>query len=557
MCGISGFVAFPGARTDYQHHDLVHRGPDGRGAARLRLTWGVAHFSMTRLAIMDQRKLQVPFKFTCAPEVLLAYNGELYNYQTLRHELADGVPWETDCDAEIIVRAWKRWGVHMLDHFNGMFALALADGSASATHTILLARDRAGEKPLYYAELPGNDGLAFASEIKALPVELIEVLCEEMETLEFDCSATTPFKDVYALEPGTYLLLTAPAIQRPETWWRLPMTTVDESMTQSYAVDTTHELLIDAIKIRQPRDTTTVPWTVLVSGGLDSAIIQAVVQAPRVYCATFPEIDNLALARLAAPEAEIVPVTFDLQQARDALPQIAYHLDTPATWSSIALWFLARAMRKNGNKVVLSGEGADELFGGYTRYRVLWWLDQCRTDPLLANYKPVLDVVLGGSDITTVCSRLLDRSHNHTWLPFARMLVDQYLAPRAGYADTMARTEFYTTMQVLLRMADRMIASVGMENRAPFLDYRLMELAARIPTKHKITERWSKAILRVVAKRLGVHEAIVNETTKRGLVIPWNVWCRQLPGQAPRGAWDRQAFKSTMLTAWRDAFKLV
>ena len=158
---------------------------------------------------------------------------------------------------------------------------------------------------------------------------------------------------------------------RPSGWWTPPA--CDEGAVAPDAAEWLTETLRDAVRIRAA---TEVPSTALVSGGLDSAIVQAIARYPRVYCATFPAdgIDCMPLARLAAQGAQVVPVTFDLDEARGALPHIAYHLDTPATWSALALWFLARQMHRDGVRVVLSGEGADEVFGGYSRYRMAWWV---------------------------------------------------------------------------------------------------------------------------------------------------------------------------------------
>lgn len=542
MCGIVGCLSIH--PMDVRTAALRHRGPDACGTVQVDLGWATVALGSTRLAIVDCRDIAVPFAVGYDPAVV-ALNGEIYNWRDLRAELSDGTPWATRSDVEVVLRAWRAWGPAMLDRFDGMFALAVAD---PATHRLLLARDRAGEKPLFYHM--DNGDLHFASEIKALPGPFREAPCPEVDVFEYDCLDTTPFLGVHRLPPGARAVLDGPRDAVPvQTWWKLPEE-VDEGMSWPAAVEQTQALVESAVRLRVPDE---VPGTVLVSGGLDSALVQAVARAPRVYCCTFPAdgIDCLPLATLAARGAEVVPVTFGLAEAQEALPQIAWHLDTPATWSAVAEWFLAARMRQDGYKVVLSGEGADELFGGYARYRILDRLDAMRADPNLRRYGPLCDHMIGTADEVLV--RMLDRSPQGQARDHARTLVARYGGP-GSLAERMMRVEWHTTMQVLLRMADRMAAASSMENRSPFLDHRLIELTARMPVQHKITQGESKAVLREVARRLGVPGPVVDDRDKRGLVVPWNAWTQAAGGS--RGAWDRRGFADAMTAAWRGAWHL-
>jgi len=538
MCGFVGIL------TPRSAVRLFHRGPDAAGAIVETLPWANVSLEMTRLAIVDQHALKVPFDFRASTGIVLAFNGEIYGWRELRAALSDGTPWETDCDAEVVARAWRRWGTSMLHHLNGMFGLCLVD---ERTNTVFLARDRAGEKPLYYAAL--GSGLAFASEIKALPLRLEEAPCAELEALEFDCLETTPFAGVRCLGPGEAMHFHGVEdLREPKSyrWWMLP-SAPDETMTFNDAVNETEALVVDAVRIRAVAE---VPAAVQLSGGLDSAIIQAIVSSERLYTVDFPDdgVDNMRQAVLAA-QGTATPnlVTFGLRDLETFLPMIAYHLDTPATWTAVCQWFLDGAIARDGSVVVFSGEGADELFGGYSRYRFLWWLEHMVRDPNLLTYGPMYLALFG--DAVDVMARMLNRGGPAT-LAHARALVERF----AGDGDLcrrMARVDFYTTMQCLLRMADRMAAAHSLENRSPFLDYRLMELAGRMPTRWKINEQESKVVLRAVARRLGVAEAIVDEKGKRGLFLPWMAW-RGASGE--RGAWDRGSFAREMREAWRKIF---
>lgn len=551
MCGIIGAIGSPDIHLDTPC--LHHRGPDDKGVAAFPFPGGVTvHLGATRLSIVDTTgPVPVPGFFEHVG-VAVAFNGEVYNWRELRQELSNGTPWTTQCDTEVIAHAWRRWGVGMLDRLNGMFALALVD---LHQNQVLLARDRAGEKPLCYANHRGN--FFFASEMKALPIPLVEMPSPpvEADVLEFDCLRDTPFAGVQRLGPGQYLLFQDPgdwANPEPRTWWAFPAD-IDEGMTFDEAVDETEALLVDAIRLRGAG--TEVPVTALVSGGLDSAIIQAVLKLPQVFCCTFPQdgMDWLPQAHLAAPQAEVVPVTFDLEATLKNLDQVAYHLDTPATWTALSQWFLAREMRARGYKVVLSGEGADELFAGYSRYRILWGLSQIQQDPQLAKYQMLVDLVTGPQ--ADILAKMLDRSPQNRSYGEALRLVREF-GVTGDLVGDMLRVEWHTTMQCLLRMADRMMAAHSLENRSPFLDHRLIELAARMPTKHKITPSWSKAVLRSVALRVGVNPRIVNDPTKVGFVVPWNKWRGEQALGGARGAWDRGDFARTLRAAWWRAFKL-
>jgi asparagine synthase (glutamine-hydrolysing) len=503
---------------------------------------------MARLAIVDQREIQVPFDFSRSVGIYLAFNGEIYNWRELRAELSDGTPWETECDAEVIARAFRKWGPACLHRFNGMFGIALVDVERGV---FFLARDRAGEKPIYYQKMSG--GFSFASEAKALPGPKRPGYCPEVEVFEFDCLGSTPFLDVKCLGPGEFILArhaTDLAAATPMNWWALP-SDVDESLTFPAAVDEAEYLLRDAIALRAVSE---VPVGVQLSGGLDSAIVQAVVRSERLYTVTFPEdgVDNLPLARAASLGlAEPQPITFGYRDLLEWLPKIAYHLDTPATWTAVCQWAMNGKMAKDGIVVVFSGEGADELFGGYTRYRILRHVEGMRVDPRLDAYRALLFHVLG--DDVALLSRMIDRSKDGSHREEAEAIV-RVLSRGLGLVNDAGRVDFYTTMQVLLRMADRMSAAFGMENRAPFLDFRIMEFASRLPSRFKVTEQGSKVVLMEVARRLGVPAAVVDQTTKSGLFVPWAKWRPATTPGGSRGEWDRSSFRDLMFAEWAKAF---
>jgi len=442
----------------------------------------------------------------------------------------------------------------MLDRLNGMFAFVLVD---ELSGEVFAARDRAGEKPLYTFDR--RDGASFfASEIKAFPGAWCSTFCPEAEAFEFDCLESTPFRDVEAFPPGCFTVMDRPE-RLVKSWWRLSdfdADRTDPSWSAAEAAEELDPIMRSAVRLRADA---AVPVSLLISGGLDSAIIQAIAGLDSLYCCSFPEADSLEMAWAASSGGKVQPVTFGPSDLLDVLDRVVYHLDTPATWTAFCQWFLAKTIATDGGRIVLSGEGADELFGGYTRHRLLRWLDLAAEDPHLEPaYRPTRDHLLGPDRL--VLARLLDRSEGGRCSKAGGVLDDVLARPGMYRADeslirNAGRVEFNTTMQVLLRMADRMFAAFSLENRSPFLDYRVMEFSARLPDHLRVSRHESKPVLRALARRLGVPRVITDERVKKGLFIPWKAWRNELVGseaaKGSRGEWDRRAFSEMMKTAWR------
>lgn len=534
---------------------MRHRGPDGSGGACVRVPgrpdcWETL-LGQRRLAVVGGMDVEVPYRY---PDigVTLAFNGEIYNWRDLRAEL--GGEWATECDAEVIARAWKRWGEDCLRRFNGDFAFVLVDVSNPAEPVAFAARDRAGVKPLYWTRTADGE-VWFASEIKALPVEFRPQPVTVAEVLEFDCLEHTRWCGVQSLLPAHAVLMrldrmAAPVMPRP--WWRLPEPAgayADEPAIRT--AGRVLELLEDAVRIRCRPER---PTTLLLSGGLDSAILQRLARYDVAYCLTFPgtPFDVEEEARAAArPGTDLRFVTFGKDDLLRDLDRIAWHLDTPAIWTAACQWALFSRIRQDGFAVVLSGEGADELFGGYTRYRVLHWIQRMVDDPRLDGYGPTIQHLVGGLGESLV-AKMIDRSPGGCLGVVARDLVTRF----GGDGDLVAmasRVEWHTTMQVLLRIADRMSSAFGVEARPPFLDYRLAELLATLPPESRVNDRESKSVLREVGRLLGVSPRITEERAKKGFTIPWPQWFPEAR-TGSRGAWDRGLWVQMADAAWRRAF---
>jgi asparagine synthase (glutamine-hydrolysing) len=208
MCGIFAAIG----EVDYQGRELPemeghvrkldHRGPDKHGIQMVELPWTKVYLGMTRLKVVDQTDIPVPYDFRDNLGVVLAFNGEVFNWKDLRVELNGYVEkgWKTQCDAEVVAAAWRAWGPECLEAFNGMWGFVLVD---TLKNEVFIARDRAGEKPVYL-DTRGPDVTYVASEIKALPLEKEACYCADVAALEFDCGQATPFVGIEALLPGHY-----------------------------------------------------------------------------------------------------------------------------------------------------------------------------------------------------------------------------------------------------------------------------------------------------------------------------------------------------------------
>ena len=416
MCFIAGTK--DRQTLDYMFNIMKHRAPDGDGFVE----YPDYLIGMGRLAIIDLVSPGLcPYR---EGEFTLAFNGEIYNYIELRKELEElGHQFSTTSDTEVLFKCFKQWGIRDgIRKFNGMFAFAISDGKQ-----IFLARDIAGEKPLYYRE----DPFEFASEAKAL---------------KWDCKEFPPqFYGIYDIETKKLEI---------KRYWTLTL----HSINMETAEAELEVLLEDAIKIRTRSD---VPYGLYYSGGVDSSLIK-----------TFHHFEHLFTYEDGDFKREFLKV----------FPKILWHLDYPvSSFSPFGLWKLAEQAKKAGVKVVISGEGADELFGGYVRYLPHAFAYQAWQ--VFPSYKDMFQ------------------------LPVS--------ANRVGW------DEFNGNLRELLRMGDRMTSAFGIENRCPFLDKRIIEFAFSLPPLMKIDGFTLKKILR---KILYKRDPNYKDIEKTGLFCSVNKW---------------------------------
>jgi asparagine synthase (glutamine-hydrolysing) len=534
MCGILG-----GLNTDFDEirlERLRHRGPD-QAAMVLRMVppFGEIALGQTRLNIVDRGDIELP---VTANGASIVFNGEIYNHSDLRRELCElGWTFQTRTDIEVALAAYLQWGADCLRRFNGMFSLAIWDGER-----FFLARDRLGKKPLFYRTRSGS--FEFASEIKVFS-DLEFASSDLFDLFEFCFNGHTLFRGIHALPPAHYLVFD-PTRGTCDThrYWDIEHR-VDRRITEeNRAVDQFIELLEDAVRLRLRAD---VDVSLFLSGGVDSALIASLALPNVAFTCQFdeflPEIDE---ARYAADLA--ARLGLDLHMVRPTreqffqdLPSLAYHLEMPTgSFSVFPLYRLAAAARAAGFKVVLTGEGSDELFAGYVRNE--WLLNENGRG--IGSGPSSYTAMLGryrGSDLDRFC-RMASRS-GLGGAAAMKMFLTEYWNDRMSLVENICCVETSLFLQPLLQMNDRMTMAHGVEARCPFLDHRVVEFAFSLDDTMKFRDGTGKWIVHAAARKLLPRDALVlSRTVKHGLPTPVNLWMQG------RHGFDRR-YWNTLLTA--------
>jgi asparagine synthase (glutamine-hydrolysing) len=567
MCGIAGLVSSDQLDIDAPHRvarmrDVIaHRGPDDCGM----YCDTQAALGHRRLSIVDLRNGHQPLSNE-RRDVWVVFNGEIYNHAAVRRELESrGHTYSTRSDTETIVHAYEEWGDDCVNRFNGMFAFAIWDEDK---RRLLLARDRLGIKPLYWARR--GDLLLFGSEIKAILASgLIEPEARLAALPEFfgtraTAGAETLYSGVLKLLPGHRLVFEQGDV-RITQYWDVPVGERRRTPNEADVVEEFKALFTESVRLQLMSD---VPLGVFLSGGLDSSAIAATTAGLRgqrleTFSVAFEEqaYSELSYSRtvsdlIGATRHEVVVSESDFF---DALPKLVWHEDEPiAHPSSVPLYFVS-ALARQHVKVVLTGEGSDELLAGYGRYpRISWNWRAARFYERL-----VPDVVR--SAITQVVpslpepfagyarrSFLADRSQEavvfdsfgSVRLAEQRALVspalrasvtaDQAYAASLAYferpaegctlLDRLLYTDIKTYLVELLMKQDQMSMAASIESRVPFLDHTLVEFAARLPDEWKLSGWTTKRVLREAMKSV-VPESILNRS-KMGFPVPLRAWTR-------------------------------
>ncbi len=580
MCGIAGIVARDGLHPDdlsravLMRDVMVHRGPDGEGLH----SDSYAVLAHRRLSIVDVSGGQQPLSNEDGT-IWVTYNGEIYNHAEVRRELElAGHRYRTRCDTETIVHAYEQWGDACVDRFRGMFAFAIWD---APRRRLLLVRDRLGVKPVYWAESGGR--VLFASEIKSIlesglvSVEANGFAIPELLATRYTSGTDTLFRGIHKLLPGHKLVYEDGRL-RTAAYWDLPLDGPDPALaarSEHDLVDEFRARLQESVRLRLMAD---VPLGMFLSGGIDSSAIAALMareidRPVETFSVAFADraYSELEYAREVARAigANSHEVVIGDRDFFGALPRLIWHEDEPiAHPSSVPLHFVS-ALAREHVKVVLTGEGSDELLAGYGKYpRALAnWRAGSVYEALLP--RPLRALI--ASRVVPHLPGVLGRYASRSFLAMTRGVETMFLDNFAGMpmrvqrqviaGDVLRRANVYgpslryfatatagrtggaasgasllsrllytdikTYLVELLMKQDQMSMSTSIESRVPFLDHQLVEFAMRLPDRMKLSGLTTKRILREAMR--GVIPPSILTRPKMGFPVPFGDWTR--------GAW--------------------
>jgi asparagine synthase (glutamine-hydrolysing) len=570
MCGIAGVLRFDGGAADActlaeMTAAVAHRGPDGQGA----FVDGPVGLGHRRLSIIDLSEAAAQPLANEDGSIQLTYNGEIYNFAELRDELiALGHRFKSRTDSEVIVHAYEEWDTACLARFNGMFAFGLWDGR---TGRLWLVRDRLGVKPLFYAVLP--DGVRFGSEVKAVIADAAVPRRLDHDALgcylafNYLPAPFTLFKDVRQVEPGHYLLIDRSGRVDDVEYWDIPFSEEGERPEREYVEELT-ALLSDSVCQRLVSD---VPLGVFLSGGVDSSGVAYWMSRHQRDPVRSFSIGFAADSFDETPYAREVAASIGAEHrermlgadAAAVLPAIVRHTEEPTADSSmVAVYHLAQLARQHVT-VVLSGDGADDMFAGYETHQAHYLRRVYRgvPGPIRRHLIAPLVGALPPADGKVSTTEKLQRFVRAAELPSEdahaswRMIFDEdarrrLLAPlgdamaaavdplapyRACFSRCTARhplnrmlyvdTRLYLPADMLVKI-DRMTMAHGLEAREPYLDYRVVEFAARVPPRLKLRRFTQKKYL--LRKSLeGKVPARALHRRKQGFNVPKGQWMRE------------------------------
>ncbi|HBF07619.1 MAG TPA: asparagine synthase (glutamine-hydrolyzing) [Gammaproteobacteria bacterium] len=556
MCGIVGVYRYK-TRQPVLHHQIEqmnntieYRGPDGAGV-HVDRCFGVGH---RRLSILDTHTRSSQPMLDSSERYVLAYNGEVYNYLELKENLhAKGISFRTESDTEVLLYSMIHEPSSALTQFNGMYAFALWD---SHEQQLTLVRDRMGIKPLYYVET--SEGIAFASEMKSLlvlpevNVQFDPALIDAYMSVGYCPGETTLIKSIKKLQPGHTLVVKGNSYEIKKYWdVSYPSEKTIEDLGEAHYLKELDEIFESSVAWQLRSD---VPLGVFLSGGVDSsAVVYMMNRLKQQNIKTFSvrwdfgdKFDESQYARQISKQfnTEHHEYTMTPQDFSGFVPDYVKLMDEPVTEAAaISLYFIAKETKKHVT-VVLSGEGADEVFGGYPIYRYMDYVDRFRGLPGLVR-KPIQMMLnqMGGkfrkwSDLSSrpLSSRyfgvsvydqiLKDELYNESFRNFAHNHhVSSHFKPlydQVAGCSTQQQMQYvdYKTwlLDDLLTKADRMSMAASLELRVPFLDHRFIEFATRLPVKYRTKNNESKYLLKKALEPHLPHEVLYRK--KMGFPTP-------------------------------------
>jgi asparagine synthase (glutamine-hydrolysing) len=543
MCGIAGQYCFNGKEPDgrlisLMSERLTHRGPDGEGI-HFSSCIGLVH---RRLAIIDLSENANQPMTNEDGTLWVVFNGEIYNYIELHQDLVrKGHRFQSKSDTEVILHAYEEWGTDCLNHFNGMWAFALIDEKSG---TLFCARDRFGIKPFYYTLV--DNTFLFASEIKALLAHPDVGKLPDTKTLGIflawgvlDHSQRTMFEGILQLKPAHAILVGKDGIGDPFPYWKVNISSDIQSLVTDYdAATRLLSVLSDATSIHLRSD---VAVGTCLSGGIDSSTLTVLInklirkEAPasvgalqKTFSAVFSDtrfdesryIDEI-IASTGVNNRRTEPTPEELL---NDIYQLVYMQDEPFGSLSIYAQYCVMRIAREEVKVVLDGQGADELLAGYLAYQSSYIGGLLRNfHPLEASYEIFGNFRYHPGFLGSSLKQLLVRKKRRKLLKGDPQEIRRY---NGSLDEVLHRELTATNLPSLLHYEDRNSMAFSIEARVPFLDVRVVEYIASLPLKQKIHNGVTKVSLRRAIKGI-IPESIRCRMDKMGFVTPEEVWMKE------------------------------
>ncbi|WP_419797113.1 MAG: asparagine synthase (glutamine-hydrolyzing) [Terasakiella sp.] len=569
VCGIAGAINLNNEpiqglnrRLDVMSKLIHHRGPDGKGSwLNETQSVGLAH---RRLSIIDLTNHGAQ-PMLAQNGTALTFNGEIYNYRELQTKLSKNWTFTSHSDTESILAAYDKFGIDSVNQLRGMFSFALWD---EKENRLFCARDRFGIKPFYYAEVDGT--LYFASEIKALIPFLPEVKTNadafsEYLTFQYTISEQTLFEGVKQLMPG-HALVVENGVVRTWRYWDVYYE-IDYEHSPTYFNNRLRELISDSIDVHLRAD---VPIGSYLSGGIDSSLISLLAKdfnpannlAFHGKFTEFPGYDESHFAQDVADKCDNTLYQIDItaDDFRDNVENVIYHLDVPIAGPGAFPQYMVSKLASEHVKVVLGGQGGDEIFGGYARY-VVAYFEQCIKAAIdgtykngnfvvtpesiipnlgvLREYKPLIKEFFREGlfdNIDERYFRLVNRSNDmvdevewenlniaKVFESFQSIFNNTRNVRKEAYFDSMTHFDFKCLLPALLHVEDRMSMAHGLESRVPFLDHPLIEFAASVPADVKFEKGNMKHMLKQTYKDV-LPTSLLERRDKMGFPVPLREW---------------------------------
>lgn len=548
MCGICGFITKDKVSIDNlvkMNSMLAHRGPDDHGEEVYTLSkeWCVG-FGHRRLSIMDLSQNGHQPMHTEGRRVSVIYNGEIYNYVDLKKELKD-YPFKTHCDTEIILAAYLKWGIDFVEKINGMFAIALLDREKEVVYLI---RDRIGKKPLFYS-IDKEKNIVFASEIKAImeypyyTKEINKDVVGRFLSRRYLTAPDTMLKNTYKLEPGSYMAFHNGTFKTKKYWDVAEKYSIlKQNLVADYeqAKSDLKSLLQKAVSDRLVAD---VPVGAFISGGYDSSVVCAIAQEQlqkqlNTFCIGFEDTayDEAVFAKkianhIGTNHTEMYITNKDLQSLVDSIP---IYYDEPFADPSLIPTMFVSELAKRDVSVVLTGDGGDELFGGYDIYTILQHVQEMQENKnsnskyasqsieyriLTEDVRDENRTQTGIMGYINTINRLLLKEVNNYYYEFESKYHEKRYDVIRMLLDTETRLPDYILVKV-----DRASMKYALECRCPLLDKNVIEYTYRLPPEFKDNNGNQKRILKDIA--FDYIPRYLLDRPKQGFGPPIDQWLR-------------------------------